>query len=551
MKKSLFSIISVFLISGLVTFTGCKKEPIESTPPLLADPSVTEISVNSAVLMGMVLDEGSLAVTERGFCWSTEQEPLISDSKLAFGKGAGSYSGRITRLLLGTEYYVRTYASNLEGTSYSNAIMITTPATATTATVSTRVPEYITSVTVVAGGEVLNTGGGELAERGVCWSVVPSPTIESSRESAGTGSGRFTLLLTGLQPARTYYLRAYVISSAGISYGPEMSFKTLAIYGFKKADFPGESLNHSINFSIENIVYVGLGVSPALGFLPARDLWRWDQETNLWTRLADFPGTLNNPKGFSIGRRGYVLTSGGYDNEGNAVNEFWEFDPALNKWTRKSNLPSPVSRLSPVAFSIGSKGYIGLGLNPGGYLPVYNNDFWEWDQATDRWTRKSDFPGKGRTEAFAFALGTNGYIGTGNCSQAFFDPDSWDGDPMWLPPPSSTPAEGPDLADFWEYEQAADRWTRKSDFPGSARVNAVGFSISNKGYVGAGTYSFENDFWEWDQISDSWTKLGTVGESVLSLGGGSVGSGGYMLASPDAWSLHPIELWTFPLPTDD
>lgn len=550
MKKSLFFIISVFLLSGLVTITGCKKEPVEPTPPLLADPSVTEISVTSAVLKGVVLDEGSLAVTERGFCWNTDQEPEISDSKLALGKGAGTYSGRITGLLPGTEYYVRTYASNPEGTSYSNAIMITTPLTATEATVSTRAPENITSVTVVAGGQVINTGGGEIAERGVCWSVIPSPTIENSRESAVAGSGSFTLLITGLLPARTYFLRAYVISSAGTSYGPEISFRTLAIYGFREADFPGETMNHSINFSIENNVYVGLGVSPALGFLPAHDFWQWDQEANQWTRQADFPGTLSNPKGFSIGGKGYVLTSG-YDNEGNAVNEFWEFDPALNRWTRKSNLPSAVTRLSPVAFSIGSKGYIGMGLNPTGYSPVYNNDLWEWDQATDRWTRKSDFPGQGRSGAFAFAIGTSGYVGTGDCSHAFFDPDSWDGDPMWLPPASSLPVEGPLLADFWEYEQAADKWTRKSDFPGSARFNAVGFSISNRGYAGAGNNSFENDFWEWNPGTESWAKLGTVGESVFSLGGGSVGSGGYLLASGDAWVSHPIELWTFPLSTDD
>ena len=40
--------------------------------------------------------------------------------------------------------------------------------------------------------------------------------------------------------------------------------------------------------------------------------------------------------------------------------------------------------------------------------------------------------------------------------------------------------------DFWEYDPATNAWTQKADFGGTARLDAVGFSIGSKGYIGTG-----------------------------------------------------------------
>ena len=45
-----------------------------------------------------------------------------------------------------------------------------------------------------------------------------------------------------------------------------------------------------------------------------------------------------------------------------------------------------------VAFSIGSKAYIGTGQDDSSYY----KDFWEYDPATDTWTQKADFGGDRR-----------------------------------------------------------------------------------------------------------------------------------------------------------
>jgi hypothetical protein len=68
--------------------------------------------------------------------------------------------------------------------------------------------------------------------------------------------------------------------------------------------------------------------------------------------------------------------------------------------------------------SIG-KGYIGTGLDS-----YYTQDFWEWDQATDTWTQKTNFAGIPRGYAVGFSIGNKGYVGTGRLEKDFweFDP---------------------------------------------------------------------------------------------------------------------------------
>src|SRR4249919_3048148 len=77
-----------------------------------------------------------------------------------------------------------------------------------------------------------------------------------------------------------------------------------------------------------------------------------------------------------------------------------------DSWQQMQSLGiSATPRGSAVSFSIGNKGYIGTGDS--------YNDFWEYDPATNVWTQKADFGGKGRDWATGFSIGNKGYIGTG------------------------------------------------------------------------------------------------------------------------------------------
>ncbi len=69
-------------------------------------------------------------------------------------------------------------------------------------------------------------------------------------------------------------------------------------------------------------------------------------------------------------------------------------------WAQKQNFGGS-SRMFAVSFSIGSKGYIGTGMGASGLL---YQDFWEWDQTNNTWTKKADFSGEGENEMIIFYL---------------------------------------------------------------------------------------------------------------------------------------------------
>ncbi len=63
-------------------------------------------------------------ITERGFVWSTNANPTLEDNhgSASLGSGNGEFTHNITNLQIGPGYYVRAYAKNLQGTSYSNSV---------------------------------------------------------------------------------------------------------------------------------------------------------------------------------------------------------------------------------------------------------------------------------------------------------------------------------------------------------------------------------------------------------------------------------------------
>lgn len=99
---------------------------------------------------------------------------------------------------------------------------------ATAPTVTTTQITNIQQTTAIGGGNVTNSGGSTVSERGICWSTSHNPTTSGSHASGGTGTGSFTVSITGLTANTTYYVRAYAINSVGTAYGNEVSFTTLS-----------------------------------------------------------------------------------------------------------------------------------------------------------------------------------------------------------------------------------------------------------------------------------------------------------------------------------
>ncbi|MEY4259909.1 MAG: hypothetical protein RL656_882, partial [Bacteroidota bacterium] len=200
---------------------------IGQTPPTVTT-AITGITATTATCGGNVTAAGSAAVTARGVVWSTAQNPTVSlTTKTSDGSGTGAFTSSLTGLTGGTIYYVRAYATSTAGTSYGAQIQFTTlvlPTVTTTAITS------ITATTATSGGNVTVQGSAAVTARGVVWSTTQNPTVSLATKTInGSGTGAFTSSLTGLTGGTIYYVRAYATSTAGTSYGAQVTFTTLVI----------------------------------------------------------------------------------------------------------------------------------------------------------------------------------------------------------------------------------------------------------------------------------------------------------------------------------
>ena len=218
-----------FILIGAVMFVffSCKKDN-EPEIPILSTAEVTEILQTTAVSGGSISDNGGAAVTLRGVCWSTNQNPTINDNKTSDGSGEGNYISNLSGLESNTTYYVRAYATNTAGTAYGNVIFFTTQKQIELPTLITAEVVQITQSTAISGGNISHDGGEPIAVRGVVWGTTPNPDITNNEgyTNDGTGIGEFSSTITGLTPKTQYFVRAYASNSAGTAYGQQVIFST-------------------------------------------------------------------------------------------------------------------------------------------------------------------------------------------------------------------------------------------------------------------------------------------------------------------------------------
>ena len=218
--------------------------------PTVTTSAVTNILHNFATCGGEVTADGGANVTARGICWSTSQNPTVSASHTTAGTGMGSFTSNMTGLQPGTTYYVRAYATNGAGTAYGEERSMTT---LELPSVTTNAVTGISNTAATCGGEVVYDGGLNVTARGVCWSSSQNPTVSDSHTSDGIGVGSFTSNITGLQPATTYYVRAYATNGAGTAYGNQVSFTTTNTNG----PCPGAATVTDADGNVYNTVLIG------------------------------------------------------------------------------------------------------------------------------------------------------------------------------------------------------------------------------------------------------------------------------------------------------
>jgi len=199
-------------------------ETASTTPTLSATTSATSISANSAILGGNITDEGATQVSLRGLVYGTTTGS--STFSVTAGSGGGTFTSTLSGLAQGTTYFVRSFATNAQGTSYgaeTSFLTLTTPTVSVTAT-----PTSLTTTSGVGGGTILINGGATITTSGLVWDANANPTIAlSTKTTDGTTSGTFTSSITELTQGATYHVRAYATNSIGTGYGPDITFTTI------------------------------------------------------------------------------------------------------------------------------------------------------------------------------------------------------------------------------------------------------------------------------------------------------------------------------------
>ncbi|HZX73158.1 MAG TPA: kelch repeat-containing protein [Cyclobacteriaceae bacterium] len=294
----------------------------------------------------------------------------------------------------------------------------------------------------------------------------------------------------------------------------------------RKSDFEGVSRSGAVTFTIGTRVFVGTGFD---GTYRLKDLWEFDAAKNTWFRKADFPGVARNSAvAFSANGKGYIGT--GYDGV-NRLNDFWEYNPTTNAWAQIADFPADSKyRYGAVSMSTSTKGYVGAGY--GANIPTGGGndlkDWWSYNPTTATWTQEQSIGGSKRSFAFSMVIDGKGYVGGGSNNGLHpldfweFDPStaSWtqknnlddvSGDPnfTWALQREAAATftinglgyltlgnNGSALGDCWQYDPSQDiyqvnykGWTQKTNFEGTPRDGAVGFSVGSKGYITTGRSS--------------------------------------------------------------
>lgn len=224
MKRTISILFLIILLSSIV---GCKKDDVK----VQSFTVVSEVIFKGTTTIILTVEYSYPTVIE-------EVEGYISESSNMNNavNVHGEISGKVFKLRFNdlqantNYYYYWEYSNGVDDLTKTDVKIITTNDYGLP-TVSTNDITDITATTATCGGVVIDNGGLEIIERGVCWSTNHNPTIDGAHTSDGSGIGSYISSILNLSPDTKYYICAYATNSNGTNYGE--------INTFIATDYPG------------------------------------------------------------------------------------------------------------------------------------------------------------------------------------------------------------------------------------------------------------------------------------------------------------------------
>jgi hypothetical protein len=268
-----------------------------------------------------------------------------------------------------------------------------------------------------------------IESHGFVYSQNSLPTIEDSKvvDLGALVNSNFFLYFNGdteIEPDTDYYVRAFVKLEDKILYSDQSQFHSLRGHWKKLSSFPGKHRRFSIAFSVGGKTYVVGGINRQQQKF--NDVWCYDPNTATWNAKNVFPlSSVSNTEAthFIINDVAYVVSEEG----------FWKYDSQNDEWQK---IGSGINQTRMMSFTINGKGYVGYG-HFDGPLITYNplQNLW----TTLLKTQASLYPGD--ADFMKYSWSVNGKVFSGYGTNSSFE-------------------EKP-IAEFYEYDPVANKWTAK------------------------------------------------------------------------------------------
>lgn len=200
-----------------------------TSPPTITSPTSSSVTVSSATLGGSVTNDGGATISDRGVVVSRTSDnatPEIGGSGViqrSTGGTTGALTVTVDGLVAGTAYSFRAYASNAQGTSYTQVQSFSTSAALSFSTQ----PAFVSSTSSTVTVTFRASGIGDNVRVGAFTSAAPAPS--SAAIIAGTGTqgtapakvattaSDQSMTITGLTPGTPYDVYAALEGSAVVS----------------------------------------------------------------------------------------------------------------------------------------------------------------------------------------------------------------------------------------------------------------------------------------------------------------------------------------------
>ncbi|WP_276503096.1 IPT/TIG domain-containing protein [Terrimonas pollutisoli] len=188
----------------------------------------------------------------------------------------------------------------------------------------------------------------------------------------------------------------------------------------QKKDFPGSQRIVPFSFAIGNTGYIGGGDPTNWGGEQIFDFWKYDQATDTWAQLKNFPGSRAiSLSGVAVENNGFVVELG-QNNPTAPLTEYkdifiWKYYPSNDSWEKKAMLPTPGVQYGGggTTFVIDKKIYLGVGIYDLDAVDGQRKNFWMYDPTANTWINKTDIGGGFRVFGQGFTINDKGYIGLG------------------------------------------------------------------------------------------------------------------------------------------